>query len=51
MEIECPKCDTLIEFDTDELPDYACDSTEITCKNEKCEHEFLVGWYATAELR
>ena len=49
MEIECPKCDTLIEFDSGELPDRACDDEEITC--EKCNHEFLVGWYATAELR
>ena len=49
MEIECPKCDTLIEFDSGELPERACDDAEVSC--EKCEYEFLVGWYATAEIR
>ena len=49
MNIVCPECDHKIEFDADDLPDDACDSNEIECT--LCEHEFKVGWYATAEYR
>jgi len=49
MNIECPKCEFDNELDCDDLPNHACDSCEFECKN--CEHEFLIGWTAEAELR
>ena len=49
MTIDCPKCGHKIDLDNEDLPDRACDDEEIECS--KCDHLFLVGWYATAELR
>ena len=49
MEIECPKCDELQELDHDDLPDNACDDAEYECAH--CEHEFVIGWTAEAEIR
>lgn len=49
MDIDCPECGYNIEFDTGDLPERACDETEIECGT--CRHLFNVGWYATAELR
>ena len=49
MEIDCPECEKTNELDCDDTPEAACDDTEYTCKH--CEHEFKIGWYATAELR
>jgi len=48
MNIECPNCKTNQDV-TDDLPANACDSEEFECPN--CEHVFLIGWYATAEVR
>ena len=49
MDIDCPKCEENSELDCDDTPSDACDSKMYTCPH--CEHEFLIGWYATAELR
>ena len=49
MEIDCPECEKTNELDCDDTPEAACDDTEYTCKY--CEHPFMIGWYATAELR
>jgi len=49
MEIECPECGYNNENLEDYMPDRACDSNEFECAN--CEHTFLIGWYAEAELR
>jgi len=49
MNIECPECEFDNELDCDDLPDRACDDESFECKN--CEHQFNIGWYATAELR
>lgn len=49
MEINCPKCDYLNEDINEFLPDRACDDAALKCVN--CEHEFLIGWTAEAEVR
>jgi predicted Zn finger-like uncharacterized protein len=49
MNIECPECKHIFELDHDDLPERACDSSEVECP--VCEYHFDVGWYATAELR
>ena len=49
MNIECPECDHDIDLESEDMPDRACDETEIECP--LCQHEFKVGWYATAEYR
>lgn len=49
MDIECPHCKKVMELDCGDLPDHACDSSEVECVN--CEENFTAGWYATAELR
>ena len=49
MNIECPHCEKEIDLDNFDLPQNACDSTEIECPY--CEGDLSVGWYATAELR
>jgi DNA primase catalytic subunit len=49
MNIECPECGFDNDLDSDDLPERACDSESFECK--KCEHEFLIGWSAEAELR
>ena len=51
MDINCPVCGTNIDLDNYDMPDKACDNMDITCENESCEEEFMVGWYATAEIR
>ena len=51
MEINCPACDKEIDLDNYNMPDRACDDMDITCENEECQEEFVVGWYATAEVR
>ena len=51
MEIKCPKCNKLIDLDNYDLPNRACDDAEIECSNESRQENFMVGWYATAELR
>jgi len=49
MDIDCPKCGKNNELDSDDLTGDACDSDDFECGY--CEHEFSIGWYATAELR
>jgi len=49
MNIKCPECGKNIDLDNYELPNLACDDTDIECSH--CDHVFSVGWYATAELR
>ncbi len=51
MDIDCPKCGKNIDLDNYNLPDRACDDTDIVCENEGCEEKFKVGWFATAEIR
>ena len=51
MQIECPKCDKVIDLDNEDLSSYACDSVDIECTNGDCDEVLSVGWYATAELR
>ena len=48
MELECPKCNHEQDV-SDCLSDKACDDIEYECVN--CEHEFLIGWTAEAEVR
>lgn len=49
MNIDCPECSHNNDLDYGDLPDAACDSSEFECKN--CEHKFMIGWIAEAELR
>ena len=49
MNIDCPYCEKNIDLGNFDLPNHACDSTEIECP--ECDEAFNVGWYATAELR
>lgn len=49
MNIDCPECGKNNELDGDDLSGDACDSDDFECKH--CEHQFKIGWYATAELR
>jgi hypothetical protein len=49
MDIKCPFCDHHNELDGDDLPSDACDSKLYEC--DICDQYFLIGWYATAELR
>ena len=48
MHIECPKC-CHIQDVSDCLPDRVCDDIEYECID--CEHKFMIGWRAEAELR
>jgi hypothetical protein len=49
MEIDCPNCGKVCEVDREDLPEWACDSTNFECSC--CEHVFKIGWYAEIELR
>ena len=50
MDIDCPECGkNNNDLGGDELPECACDSEDFECRH--CEHQFKIGWYATAELR
>ena len=48
MNIICPECKKNRDV-TDELPERACDETEIEC--ERCETVMQIGWYGVAEVR
>lgn len=39
----------MYNVDGADLPDSCCDDMEIDCPH--CFHEFLIGWYATLEIR
>jgi hypothetical protein len=47
MNIECPNCYLVIDV-SDDLPDNACDESEVDCK---CGATLEIGWYAIAEVR
>lgn len=49
MDIDCPKCQAVIEVYSEDLPELACDSCDYTCP--ECSAVFQIGWYAEAEVR
>lgn len=52
MALECntfPSCKENCELQDDNLPSRACDSEDYECQH--CGHVFMIGWYATVEIR
>ena len=46
--VECPECGKDHSFDSEDLPDRACDTVEFEC--DYCHIKLRLGWYAMAEL-
>lgn len=49
-EIICPHCRIeIVDIDSEELPERACDDAEMECPH--CNHTFKFGWVAQLETR
>lgn len=46
---DCQNCGKEVGFDSDKLPDSACDTEEIECEN--CGCILHIGWQAIPEVR